>query len=177
MTSLNTQIAQAKNDVSKLENQITEKDAQHIKALSNLKRQYEQEANKLKEQYKNDLKEIRESSHETGYNQGMNDGKDATEKQMNILIGEAYQNGITKGLEESVKDFIKNHQIPVTVHQRFGTNIDKPFAITEPVTGVKFNVTGKEREKYFILSADKIKSYYEERKKTMQKILGQGRGR
>ena len=37
----------------------------------------------------------------------MNDGKDATEKQMNILIGEAYQNGITKGLEESVKDFIK----------------------------------------------------------------------
>lgn len=177
VTSLNTQIAQAKNDVSKLENQITEKDAQHIKALSNLKRQYEQEANKLKEQYKNDLKEIRESSHETGYNQGMNDGKDATEKQMNILIGEAYQNGITKGLEESVKDFIKNHQIPVTVHQRFGTNIDKPFAITEPVTGVKFNVTGKEREKYFILSADKIKSYYEERKKTMQKILGQGRGR
>ena len=177
VTSLNTQIAQAKNDVSKLENQITEKDAQHIKALSNLKRQYEQEANKLKEQYKNDLKEIRESSHETGYNQGMNDGKDATEKQMNILIGEAYQNGITKGLEESVKDFIKNHQIPVTVHQRFGTNIDKPFAITEPVTGVKFNVTGKEREKYFILSTDKIKSYYEERKKTMQKILGQGRGR
>lgn len=177
VTGLNTQIAQAKNDVSKLENQITEKDAQHIKALSNLKRQYEQEANKLKEQYKNDLKEIRESSHETGYNQGMNDGKDATEKQMNILIGEAYQNGITKGLEESVKDFIKNHQIPVTVHQRFGTNIDKPFAITEPVTGVKFNVTGKEREKYFILSADKIKSYYEERKKTMQKILGQGRGR
>lgn len=177
VTSLNTQIAQAKNDVSKLENQITEKDAQHIKALSNLKRQYEQEANKLKEQYKNDLKEIRVSSHETGYNQGMNDGKDATEKQMNILIGEAYQNGITKGLEESVKDFIKNHQIPVTVHQRFGTNIDKPFAITEPVTGVKFNVTGKEREKYFILSADKIKSYYEERKKTMQKILGQGRGR
>lgn len=177
VTSLNTQIAQAKNDVNKLENQITEKDAQHIKALSNLKRQYEQEANKLKEQYKNDLKEIRESSHETGYNQGMNDGKDATEKQMNILIGEAYQNGITKGLEESVKDFIKNHQIPVTVHQRFGTNIDKPFAITEPVTGVKFNVTGKEREKYFILSADKIKSYYEERKKTMQKILGQGRGR
>lgn len=177
VTSLNTQIAQAKNDVSKLENQITEKDAQHIKALSNLKRQYEQEANKLKEQYKNDLKEIRESSHKTGYNQGMNDGKDATEKQMNILIGEAYQNGITKGLEESVKDFIKNHQIPVTVHQRFGTNIDKPFAITEPVTGVKFNVTGKEREKYFILSADKIKSYYEERKKTMQKILGQGRGR
>lgn len=177
VTSLNIQIAQAKNDVSKLENQITEKDAQHIKALSNLKRQYEQEANKLKEQYKNDLKEIRESSHETGYNQGMNDGKDATEKQMNILIGEAYQNGITKGLEESVKDFIKNHQIPVTVHQRFGTNIDKPFAITEPVTGVKFNVTGKEREKYFILSADKIKSYYEERKKTMQKILGQGRGR
>lgn len=177
VTSLNTQIAQAKNDVSKLENQITEKDAQHIKALSNLKRQYEQEANKLKEQYKNELKEIRESSHETGYNQGMNDGKDATEKQMNILIGEAYQNGITKGLEESVKDFIKNHQIPVTVHQRFGTNIDKPFAITEPVTGVKFNVTGKEREKYFILSADKIKSYYEERKKTMQKILGQGRGR
>lgn len=177
VTSLNTQIAQAKNDVSKLENQITEKDAQHIKALSNLKRQYEQEANKLKEQYKNNLKEIRESSHETGYNQGMNDGKDATEKQMNILIGEAYQNGITKGLEESVKDFIKNHQIPVTVHQRFGTNIDKPFAITEPVTGVKFNVTGKEREKYFILSADKIKSYYEERKKTMQKILGQGRGR
>lgn len=177
VTSLNTQIAQAKNDVSKLENQITEKDAQHIKALSNLKRQYEQEANKLKEQYKNDLKEIRESSHETGYNQGMNDGKDATEKQMNILIGEAYQNGITKGLEESVKDFIKNHQIPVTVHQRFGTNIDKPFAITEPITGVKFNVTGKEREKYFILSADKIKSYYEERKKTMQKILGQGRGR
>ena len=72
---------------------------------------------------------------------------------------------------------IKNHQIPVTAHQRFGTNIDKPFAITEPVTGVKFNVTGKEREKYFILSADKIKSYYEERKKTMQKILGQGRGR
>lgn len=177
VTSLNTQIAQAKNDVSKLENQITEKDAQHIKELSNLKRQYEQEANKLKEQYKNNLKEIRESSHETGYNQGMNDGKDATEKQMNILIGEAYQNGITKGLEESVKDFIKNHQIPVTVHQRFGTNIDKPFAITEPVTGVKFNVTGKEREKYFILSADKIKSYYEERKKTMQKILGQGRGR
>lgn len=177
VTSLNTQIAQAKNDVSKLENQITEKDAQHIKALFNLKRQYEQEANKLKEQYKNDLKEIRKSSHETGYNQGMNDGKDATEKQMNILIGEAYQNGITKGLEESVKDFIKNHQIPVTVHQRFGTNIDKPFAITEPVTGVKFNVTGKEREKYFILSADKIKSYYEERKKTMQKILGQGRGR
>ena len=177
VTSLNTQIAQAKNDVSKLENQIAEKDAQHIKALSNLKRQYEQEANKLKEQYKNDLKEIRVSSHETGYNQGMNDGKDATEKQMNILIGEAYQNGITKGLEESVKDFIKNHQIPVTVHQRFGTNIDKPFAITEPVTGVKFNVTGKEREKYFILSADKIKSYYEERKKTMQKILGQGRGR
>lgn len=177
VTSLNTQIAQAKNDVSKLENQIAEKDAQHIKALSNLKRQYEQEANKLKEQHKNDLKEIRESSHETGYNQGMNDGKDATEKQMNILIGEAYQNGITKGLEESVKDFIKNHQIPVTVHQRFGTNIDKPFAITEPVTGVKFNVTGKEREKYFILSADKIKSYYEERKKTMQKILGQGRGR
>lgn len=177
VTSLNTQIAQAKNDVSKLENQITEKDAQHIKALSNLKRQYEQEANKLKEQYKNDLKEIRESSHETGYNQGMNDGKDATEKQMNILIGEAYQNGITKGLEESVKDFIKNHQIPVTVHQRFGANIDKPFAITEPVTGVKFNITGKEREKYFILSADKIKSYYEERKKTMQKILGQGRGR
>ena len=177
VTSLNTQIAQAKNDVSKLENQIAEKDAQYIKALSNLKRQYEQEANKLKEQYKNDLKEIRESSHETGYNQGMNDGKDATEKQMNILIGEAYQNGITKGLEESVKDFIKNHQIPVTVHQRFGTNIDKPFAITEPVTGVKFNVTGKEREKYFILSADKIKSYYEERKKTMQKILGQGRGR
>ena len=177
VTSLNIQIAQAKNDVSKLENQITEKDAQHIKALSNLKRQYEQEANKLKEQYKNDLKEIRESSYETGYNQGMNDGKDATEKQMNILIGEAYQNGITKGLEESVKDFIKNHQIPVTVHQRFGTNIDKPFAITEPVTGVKFNVTGKEREKYFILSADKIKSYYEERKKTMQKILGQGRGR
>ena len=175
--SLNTQIAQAKNDVSKLENQIAEKDAQHIKALSNLKRQYEQEANKLKEQYKNDLKEIRVSSHETGYNQGMNDGKDATEKQMNILIGEAYQNGITKGLEESVKDFIKNHQIPVTVHQRFGTDIDKPFAITEPVTGVKFNVTGKEREKYFILSADKIKSYYEERKKTMQKILGQGRGR
>lgn len=177
VTSLNTQIAQAKNDVSKLENQIAEKDAQYIKALSNLKRQYEQEANKLKEQYKNALKEIRESSHETGYNQGMNDGKDATEKQMNILIGEAYQNGITKGLEESVKDFIKNHQIPVTVHQRFGTNIDKPFAITEPVTGVKFNVTGKEREKYFILSADKIKSYYEERKKTMQKILGQGRGR
>lgn len=177
VTSLNTQIAQAKNDVSKLENQIAEKDAQYIKALSNLKRQYEQEANKLKEQYKNDLKEIRESSHETGYNQGMNDGKDATEKQMNILIGEAYQNGITKGLEESVKDFIKNHQIPVTVHQRFGTNIDKPFAITEPVTGVKFNVTGKEREKYFILSDDKIKSYYEERKKTMQKILGQGRGR
>lgn len=177
VTSLNTQIAQAKNDVSKLENQIAEKDAQYIKALSNLKRQYEQEANKLKEQYKNDLKEIRESSHETGYNQGMNDGKDATEKQMNILIGEAYQNGITKGLEESVKDFIKNHQIPVTVHQRFGTNIDKPFAITEPVTGVKFNVNGKEREKYFILSADKIKSYYEERKKTMQKILGQGRGR
>lgn len=177
MTSLNTQIAQAKNDVSKLENQIAEKDAQHIKALSNLKRQYEQEANKLKEQYKNDLKEIRVSSHETGYNQGMNDGKDATEKQMNILIGEAYQNGITKGLEESAKDFIKNHQIPVTVHQRFGTDIDKPFAITEPVTGVKFNVTGKEREKYFILSADKIKSYYEERKKTMQKILGQGRGR
>lgn len=177
VTSLNTQIAQAKNDVSKLENQIAEKDAQYIKALSNLKRQYEQEANKLKEQYKNDLKEIRKSSHETGYNQGMNDGKDATEKQMNILIGEAYQNGITKGLEESVKDFIKNHQIPVTVHQRFGTNIDKPFAITEPVTGVKFNVTGKEREKYFILSADKIKSYYEERKKTMQKILGQGRGR
>ena len=177
VTSLNTQIAQAKNDVSKLENQIAEKDAQHIKALSNLKRQYEQEANKLKEQYKNDLKEIRVSSHETGYNQGMNDGKDATEKQMNILIGEAYQNGITKGLEESVKDFIKNHQIPVTVHQRFGTDIDKPFAITEPVTGVKFNVTGKEREKYFILSADKIKSYYEERKKTMQKILGQGRGR
>lgn len=175
--SLNTQIAQAKNNVSKLENQIAEKDAQHIKALSNLKRQYEQEANKLKEQYKNDLKEIRVSSHETGYNQGMNDGKDATEKQMNILIGEAYQNGITKGLEESVKDFIKNHQIPVTVHQRFGTDIDKPFAITEPVTGVKFNVTGKEREKYFILSADKIKSYYEERKKTMQKILGQGRGR
>ena len=177
VTSLNTQIAQAKNDVSKLENQIAEKDAQHIKALSNLKRQYEQEANKLKEQYKNDLKEIRVSSHETGYNQGMNDGKDATEKQMNILIGEAYQNGITKGLEESVKDFIKNHQIPVTVHQRFGTDIDKPFAITEPVTGVKFNVTGKEREKYFILSADKFKSYYEERKKTMQKILGQGRGR
>lgn len=177
VTSLNTQIAQAKNDVSKLENQIAEKDAQHIKALSNLKRQYEQEANKLKEQYKNDLKEIRVSSHKTGYNQGMNDGKDATEKQMNILIGEAYQNGITKGLEESVKDFIKNHQIPVTVHQRFGTDIDKPFAITEPVTGVKFNVTGKEREKYFILSADKIKSYYEERKKTMQKILGQGRGR
>lgn len=177
VTSLNTQIAQAKNDVSKLENQIAEKDAQHIKALSNLKRQYEQEANKLKEQYKNDLKEIRVSSHETGYNQGMNDGKDATEKQMNILIGEAYQNGITKGLEESVKDFIKNHQIPVTVHQRFGTDIDKPFAITEPVTGVKFNVTGKEREKYFILSADKIKSYYEERKKTMQKILDQGRGR
>jgi plasmid recombination enzyme len=177
VTSLNTQIVQAKNDVSKLENQIAEKDAQHIKALSNLKRQYEQEANKLKEQYKNDLKEIRVSSHETGYNQGMNDGKDATEKQMNILIGEAYQNGITKGLEESVKDFIKNHQIPVTVHQRFGTDIDKPFAITEPVTGVKFNVTGKEREKYFILSADKIKSYYEERKKTMQKILGQGRGR
>lgn len=177
VTSLNTQIAQAKNDVSKLENQIAEKDAQHIKALSNLKQQYEQEANKLKEQYKNDLKEIRVSSHETGYNQGMNDGKDATEKQMNILIGEAYQNGITKGLEESVKDFIKNHQIPVTVHQRFGTDIDKPFAITEPVTGVKFNVTGKEREKYFILSADKIKSYYEERKKTMQKILGQGRGR
>ena len=177
VTSLNAQIAQAKNDVSKLENQIAEKDAQHIKALSNLKRQYEQEANKLKEQYKNDLKEIRVSSHETGYNQGMNDGKDATEKQMNILIGEAYQNGITKGLEESVKDFIKNHQIPVTVHQRFGTDIDKPFAITEPVTGVKFNVTGKEREKYFILSADKIKSYYEERKKTMQKILGQGRGR
>lgn len=177
VTSLNTQIAQAKNDVSKLENQIAEKDAQHIKALSNLKRQYEQEANKLKEQYKNELKEIRVSSHETGYNQGMNDGKDATEKQMNILIGEAYQNGITKGLEESVKDFIKNHQIPVTVHQRFGTDIDKPFAITEPVTGVKFNVTGKEREKYFILSADKIKSYYEERKKTMQKILGQGRGR
>lgn len=177
VTSLNTQIAQAKNDVSKLENQIAEKDAQHIKALSNLKRQYEQEANKLKEQYKNDLKEIRVSSHETGYNQGMNDGKEATEKQMNILIGEAYQNGITKGLEESVKDFIKNHQIPVTVHQRFGTDIDKPFAITEPVTGVKFNVTGKEREKYFILSADKIKSYYEERKKTMQKILGQGRGR
>ena len=177
VTSLNTQIAQAKNDVSKLENQIAEKDAQHIKALSNLKRQYEQEANKLKEQYKNDLKEIRVSSHETGYNQGMNDGKDATEKQMNILIGEAYQNGITKGLEESVKDFIKNNQIPVTVHQRFGTDIDKPFAITEPVTGVKFNVTGKEREKYFILSADKIKSYYEERKKTMQKILGQGRGR
>lgn len=177
VTSLNTQIAQAKNNVSKLENQIAEKDAQHIKALSNLKRQYEQEANKLKEQYKNDLKEIRVSSHETGYNQGMNDGKDATEKQMNILIGEAYQNGITKGLEESVKDFIKNHQIPVTVHQRFGTDIDKPFAITEPVTGVKFNVTGKEREKYFILSADKIKSYYEERKKTMQKILGQGRGR
>lgn len=177
VTSLNTQIAQAKNDVSKLENQIAEKDAQHIKALSNLKRQYEQEANKLKEQYKNDLKEIRVSSHETGYNQGMNDGKDATEKQMNILIGEAYQNGITKGLEESVKDFIKNHQIPVTVHQRFGTDIDKPFTITEPVTGVKFNVTGKEREKYFILSADKIKSYYEERKKTMQKILGQGRGR
>ena len=177
VTSLNTQIAQAKNDVSKLENQIVEKDAQHIKALSNLKRQYEQEANKLKEQYKNELKEIRVSSHETGYNQGMNDGKDATEKQMNILIGEAYQNGITKGLEESVKDFIKNHQIPVTVHQRFGTDIDKPFAITEPVTGVKFNVTGKEREKYFILSADKIKSYYEERKKTMQKILGQGRGR
>lgn len=177
VTSLNTQIAQAKNDVSKLENQIAEKDAQHIKALSNLKRQYEQEANKLKEQYKNDLKEIRVSSHETGYNQGMNDGKDATEKQMNILIGEAYQNGITKGLKESVKDFIKNHQIPVTVHQRFGTDIDKPFAITEPVTGVKFNVTGKEREKYFILSADKIKSYYEERKKTMQKILGQGRGR
>lgn len=177
VTSLNTQIAQAKNDVSKLENQIAEKDAQHIKALSNLKRQYEQEANKLKEQYKNDLKEIRVSSHETGYNQGMNDGKDATEKQMNILIGEAYQNGITKGLEKSVKDFIKNHQIPVTVHQRFGTDIDKPFAITEPVTGVKFNVTGKEREKYFILSADKIKSYYEERKKTMQKILGQGRGR
>lgn len=177
VTSLNTQIAQAKNDVSKLENQIAKKDAQHIKALSNLKRQYEQEANKLKEQYKNDLKEIRVSSHETGYNQGMNDGKDATEKQMNILIGEAYQNGITKGLEESVKDFIKNHQIPVTVHQRFGTDIDKPFAITEPVTGVKFNVTGKEREKYFILSADKIKSYYEERKKTMQKILGQGRGR
>lgn len=177
VTSLNTQIAQAKNDVSKLENQIAEKDAQHIKALSNLKRQYEQEANKLKEQYKNDLKEIRVSSHETGYNQGMNDGKDATEKQMNILIGEAYQNGITKGLEESVKDFIKKHQIPVAVHQRFGTDIDKPFAITEPVTGVKFNVTGKEREKYFILSADKIKSYYEERKKTMQKILGQGRGR
>ncbi|MDU2564903.1 MAG: plasmid recombination protein [Streptococcus lutetiensis] len=177
VTSLNTQIAQAKNDVSKLENQIAEKDAQHIKALSNLKRQYEQEANKLKEQYKNELKEIRVSSHETGYNQGMNDGKDATEKQMNILIGEAYQNGITKGLEESVKDFIKNHQIPVTVHQRFGNDIDKPFAITEPVTGVKFNVTGKEREKYFILSADKIKSYYEERKKTMQKILGQGRGR
>jgi len=177
VTSLNTQISQAKNDVSKLENQIAEKDAQHIKALSNLKRQYEQEANKLKEQYKNELKEIRVSSHETGYNQGMNDGKDATEKQMNILIGEAYQNGITKGLEESVKDFIKNHQIPVTVHQRFGTDIDKPFAITEPVTGVKFNVTGKEREKYFILSADKIKSYYEERKKTMQKILGQGRGR
>ena len=177
VTSLNTQIAQAKNDVSKLENQIAEKDAQHIKALSNLKRQYEQEANKLTEQYKNELKEIRVSSHETGYNQGMNDGKDATEKQMNILIGEAYQNGITKGLEESVKDFIKNHQIPVTVHQRFGTDIDKPFAITEPVTGVKFNVTGKEREKYFILSADKIKSYYEERKKTMQKILGQGRGR
>lgn len=177
VTSLNTQIAQAKNDVSKLENQIAEKDAQHIKALSNLKLQYEQEANKLKEQYKNELKEIRVSSHETGYNQGMNDGKDATEKQMNILIGEAYQNGITKGLEESVKDFIKNHQIPVTVHQRFGTDIDKPFAITEPVTGVKFNVTGKEREKYFILSADKIKSYYEERKKTMQKILGQGRGR
>lgn len=177
VTSLNTQIAQAKNDVSKLENQIAEKDAQHIKALSNLKRQYEQEANKLKEQYKNELKEIRVSSHETGYNQGMNDGKDATEKQMNILIGEAYQNGITKGLEESVKDFIKNHQIPVTVHQRFGTDIDKPFAITEPVTGVKFNVTGKEREKYFILSADKIKSYYEERKKTMQRILGQGRGR
>lgn len=177
VTSLNTQIAQAKNDVSKLENQIAEKDAQHIKALSNLKRQYEQEANKLKEQYKNDLKEISVSSHETGYNQGMNDGKDATEKQMNILIGEAYQNGITKGLEESVKDFIKNHQIPVTVHQRFGTDIDKPFAITEPVTGVKFNITGKEREKYFILSADKIKSYYEERKKTMQKILGQGRGR
>lgn len=177
VTSLNTQIAQTKNDVSKLENQIAEKDAQHIKALSNLKQQYEQEANKLKEQHKNDLKEIRESSYETGYNQGMNDGKDATEKQMNILIGEAYQNGITKGLEESVKDFIKNHQIPVTVHQRFGTNIDKPFAITEPVTGVKFNVTGKEREKYFILSADKIKSYYEERKKTMQKILGQGRGR
>ena len=177
VTSLNTQIAQAKNDVSKLENQIAEKDAQHIKALSNLKRQYEQEANKLKEQYKNELKEIRVSSHETGYNQGMNDGKDATEKQMNILIGEAYQNGITKGLEESVKDFIKNHQIPVTVHQRFGTDIDKPFAITAPVTGVKFNVTGKEREKYFILSADKIKSYYEERKKTMQKILGQGRGR
>lgn len=176
VTSLNTQISQAKNDVSKLENQIAEKDAQHIKALSNLKRQYEQEANKLKEQYKNELKEIRVSSHETGYNQGMNDGKDATEKQMNILIGEAYQNGITKGLEESVKDFIKNHQIPVTVHQRFGTDIDKPFAITEPVTGVKFNVTGKEREKYFILSADKIKSYYEERKKTMQKILGQGRG-
>lgn len=177
VTSLNTQIAQAKNDVSKLENQIAEKDAQHIKALSNLKRQYEQESNKLKEQYKNELKEIRVSSHETGYNQGMNDGKDATEKQMNILIGEAYQNGITKGLEESVKDFIKNHQIPVTVHQRFGTDIDKPFAITEPVTGVKFNVTGKEREKYFILSADKFKSYYEERKKTMQKILGQGRGR
>lgn len=177
VTSLNTQISQAKNDVSKLENQIAEKDAQHIKALSNLKRQYEQEANKLKEQYKNELKEIRVSSHETGYNQGINDGKDATEKQMNILIGEAYQNGITKGLEESVKDFIKNHQIPVTVHQRFGTDIDKPFAITEPVTGVKFNVTGKEREKYFILSADKIKSYYEERKKTMQKILGQGRGR
>lgn len=171
VTSLNIQIAQAKNDVSKLENQITEKDAQHIKALSNLKRQYEQEANKLKEQYKNDLKEIRESSHETGYNQGMNDGKDATEKQMNILIGEAYQNGITKGLEESVKDFIKNHQIPVTVHQRFGTNIDKPFAITEPVTGVKFNVTGKEREKYFILSADKIKSYYEERKKNDAKNI------
>ena len=87
MTSLNTQIAQAKNDVSKLENQIAEKDAQHIKALSNLKRQYEQEANKLKEQHKNVLKEIRESSYETGYNQGMNDGKDATEKQMNILMG------------------------------------------------------------------------------------------
>ena len=52
MTSLNTQITQAKNDVSKLENQIAEKDAQHIKALSNLKRQYEQEANKLKSNIK-----------------------------------------------------------------------------------------------------------------------------
>ena len=37
---------------------------------------------------------------------------------MNILIGEAHQNGITKGLEESVKDFIKKSSIPVTAHRK-----------------------------------------------------------